>query len=269
MRNLFTRLSAAGVGLVDYLKGMVIALRIIIAAFVAGLGIGSLVIGPAALALVFPMRNLFTRLSAAGVGLVDYLKALIVALRMVIAAFLVGLGLGSILVGPAALALVIPQQFAPRYFQTQQTHYLRFAINATSCVYVANTCSFKVGSVPYNAFMVRAFTQTYTTFSGGGVTAFTAGFGTAVASANLMTATSVLTAGNAITQAIVAGGLGATVTGNGITSTGADGGFDVWVTVTATTGNPTAGAAIGIIEYIAPNDGSCVPVPLGSTSPGC
>lgn len=201
------------------------------------------------------MRNLFNRLAA-------YVRQSAIAL-------LVGLGIGSFLVGPAALALVIPQQFSPRYFQTQQTHYLRFAINFNSCVPVSLTCSFKVGSVPYNAFMVRAFTQTYTTFSGGGVTAFTAGFGTAAASANLMTATSVLTAGNAITQAIVAGGLGTTVTGNGIASTGADGGFDVWVTITATTGNPTAGAAVGILEYIAPNDGACAPVPIGSSAAGC
>ncbi len=201
------------------------------------------------------MRNLFTRLAS--------------YVRQSAAAFIVGLGIGGLLVGPAAMALVIPQQFAPRYFQTQQTHYLRFAINFNSCVPLALTCSFKVGSVPYNAFMVRAFTQTYTTFSGGGVTAYTVSFGTTAATTTeLMALTTILTAGNAITQAIAATGLIA-ATGNGITPTGANGGFDIWAVYAQTGAAPSAGVAVIVIEWITPNDGSCVYVPLGATSPAC
>jgi hypothetical protein len=181
---------------------------------------------------------------------------------------LAGLGLGALLIGPVAQALVIPGQFAPRVFAPQQTHYLRFAINFNSCVPVALTCSFKVGALPYNAFVVRAFTQTFTTFTG--ATTETVSFGTTAATTTeLMAATTVLTAGNAVAQTIAAGGLGVTVTGNGIAQSGADGGFDVWARLTATVANPTAGAAVGIIEYIAPNDGACILVPMGSTSPGC
>jgi hypothetical protein len=84
-----------------------------------------------------------------------------------------------------------------------------------------------------------------------------------------MAATTVLTAGNAVAQTIAAGGLGVTVTGNGIAQTGALGGFDIWVTLTYTVAVPTAGAAVGIIEYIQPNDGACAPVPTGATAPGC
>jgi hypothetical protein len=163
-----------------------------------------------------------------------------------------------------------PRSFAARIFPTQQTHYLRFPIAFNSCVYVANTCSFKVGSVPYNSFMVRAFTQTFTTYSGGGVTAMTVSFGTtATPTTELMAATTILTAGNAVAQTVAAGGLGVTVTGNGIAQTGTLGGFDIWARITATTGNPTAGVGVGIIEYIAPNDGACTQVGTGVTAVGC
>jgi len=200
------------------------------------------------------MRNLFSRA-------LSYM-------RQSAAALVVGLGLGAVLLGPAALALVVPANFAPRQFPTQQTHYLRFAINFNSCIPVSLTCSFKVGALPYNAFVVRAFTQTYSTFTG--ATTETASFGITSTSANeLMAATTILTAGNAVAQTVAAGGLGTTVTGNGTTSTGGNGGFDVFVKLTATVANPTAGAAVGIIEYIAPNDGACSPLPLATTQPGC
>ena len=189
----------------------------------------------------------------------------------------VGLALSVLAIGvlsapEVALAQLstAPRGPVPRYFQTQQTGYLRFAINFNSCVYVTLTCTFKVGSVPYNAFMMRAYTQNITTFSGGGVTAMTASFGTTSSAAtNLMAAVTILTAGNAVTQSLAAGGLGTTVTGNGIAQSGLNGGFDIYVTITATTGAPTAGAAMGLIEYAFPNDGSCAPVPLGSTAAGC
>ncbi len=63
--------------------------------------------------------------------------------------------------------------------------------------------------------------------------------------------------------------IGIAVTGNGIAQTGPNGGFDVWATLTATTGAPTAGSAQYVIEFIAPNDGSCAPVPAGATAPAC
>jgi hypothetical protein len=176
-------------------------------------------------------------------------------------------GLAPIFVTPS-FAQVPTRGFEARQFPSQQTHYLRFAMNFNSCVYVALTCSFRVGALHYNAFVVRAFTQTYTTFTG--ATTMTASFGTtATPTTELMAATTILTAGNAVAQTIAAGGLGATVTGNGIAQSGLLGGFDVWARITATVAAPTAGAAVGIIEYIAPNDGGCVTVPLAATSPGC
>lgn len=160
------------------------------------------------------------------------------------------------------------RSFPSRMFQTEQTHYLRFAINFNSCVPASLTCTFKVGSVPYNSFMVRAFTQTYTTFTG--ATTATVSFGTtSTAAVNLMAATTILTAGNAIAQTVAAGGLGTTVTGNGIAQTGTLGGFDIYATIVYTVANATAGSAVGILEYIAPNDGSCAPVPLAATAVGC
>lgn len=163
-----------------------------------------------------------------------------------------------------------PRSFAARMFPDQQTHYLRFPIAFNSCVPVSLTCSFKVGSVPYNAFIVRAFTQTFTTYSGGSVSAMTASFGTsATPTTELMAATTILTAGNAVAQSIAAGGLGVTVTGNTIAQTGTLGGFDIWVRITASTGYPTAGVGVGIIEYIAPNDGACTNVGTGATAIGC
>jgi hypothetical protein len=191
-------------------------------------------------------------------------------------------GIGLSLLAAAAIAIIPAtpafsqanplgnRTSSPRMFGTQQTHYLRFAINFNSCVPVSLTCTFKVGAVPYNAFMVRAYTQTYTTFSGGSVSAMTASFGTTSSAAtNLMAAVAILTAGNAVAQTIAAGGLGTTVTGDNITPTGLDGGFDIYVTITASTGYPTAGASVGIIEYIAPNDGVCFNYPLGTAEPGC
>lgn len=161
-----------------------------------------------------------------------------------------------------------PRSFAARVFPTQQTHYLRFPITFNSCVPVALVCTYKVGSVPYNAFMVRAFTQTYTTFTG--ATTATVSFGTtSTAAVNLMAATTILTAGNAIAQTVAAGGLGTTVTGNGIAQTGTLGNFDIFATITYTVAVATAGNAVGILEYIAPNDGACVAVGSGATSPGC
>lgn len=184
----------------------------------------------------------------------------------------IGASLASGLAVLCVLALVtVPvlaqRSSAPRFFTDQQTTYLRFAINQTSCVPVTLTCTFKVGAVPYNAFIVRAYTQTFTTFTG--ATTATVAFGTAPSSANIMAAATILTAGNAVAQTVAAGGLGVTVTGNGIAQSGALGGFDIYATITYTVANATAGAAVGIIEFILPNDGACTAVPTGATAPGC
>ena len=72
-------------------------------------------------------------------------------------------------VASAALALVVPQQFSPRYFTTQQTHYLRFVVDFNDCVLVSNTCSVKHGAVPYNSFITRAYGQVITAFNSAGL----------------------------------------------------------------------------------------------------
>jgi hypothetical protein len=184
------------------------------------------------------------------------------------AAGLFALGVAALVVAPIVPASAqATRPTAPRSFSDQQTTYLRFPINFNSCVPVALTCSFRVGAVPYNSFLVRAYTQTFTTFTG--ATTATVSFGTSAGSANIMAAATILTAGNAVAQTIAAGGLGVTVTGNGIAQTGALGGFDIYATITYTVAVATAGAAVGIIEFIEANDGSCAPVPTGATAAGC
>lgn len=166
-----------------------------------------------------------------------------------------------------ALALVTPPSYAPRSFPDQQTHYLRITVPFNACVPASLTCSFKAGTLPYNAFLTRIYSQVLTTASGGGVTAFTAAVGTASGGAQIAAAFAILTAGAGAAGTLAS--LGENAVGNGATQTGTNGGFDVWVTLTATTGYPTAGLAVIILEYIGPNDGACAPVPLGATSAGC
>ena len=172
---------------------------------------------------------------------------------------------------PAALAQV-PSQFSPRYFGDQQTTYTRFAVNFNSCPLAvgALSCSFKVGAIPYNSFIVRGYLQVYAAFTG--ATTMLAGLGTASGTQNLVAGTTVAAVGNAAALTIVPASLGTGnpgVTGNGATQTGGNGGFDLWVTLTATVAAPTAGNAVMILEYILPNDGACAAVPMGSTAPGC
>ena len=191
------------------------------------------------------------------------------------------LGLGLMFAGASAPALGqgVTPNFSPRYFGDQQTTYTRFSVNFNSCnVVVGTPCSFKVGAIPYNAFIVRGYTQTFTSFTG--ATTMTASLGTAVATpGNLVGATSILTAGNAAALTIAATGLGlgvngtVGVTGNNAAPTGSNGGFDLWVTLTTTVAAPTAGSAVMILEYVLPNDGACTSVPTvpGATigAPGC
>jgi len=201
-----------------------------------------------------------------------FVSALFDRFRQGIIGGLVGLGLGSLLVGPVAMALVIPQQFAPRYFQTQQTHYIRVSLNFNSCVIApaATTCSVKIGAIPYNAFLTTIHKQILTTFNP--TTSATWGLGVASGSAGVMAAFNVFTGAStaAVTDTAFTGA-GELVTGNTIASTGADGGFDLWATYTtgAAGSQGTQGQVIFVIEYIAPNDGSCAPVPIGSSAAGC
>lgn len=200
------------------------------------------------------MRNLFNRVAT-------YVRQSAVAL-------VVGAALGSLLTAPfMAVALNIPPQYAPRVFQTQQTHYIRFTVAFNSCVLVSNTCSVKVGALPYNAFVVRAYQQVTAAFNSGSTD--TVGLGVTSGGVQLVAAQTVhaSTAGTPLT--VVAANLGLAVTGNGIAQTGLDGGFDVYATYAQTGAAPSAGQATYIVEYFAANDGSCAFVPLGATAGPC
>jgi hypothetical protein len=176
---------------------------------------------------------------------------------------------GLIGIATAAFALTVPATFSPRQFQTQQTHYLRFTVNFNSCVLASGSCTFKVGAVPYNSFMIRGYQQIITSFNS--LSTDTIAIGVTSTNGNeLVAAQSVHGAsGGATTLTIVSTAAGTVVTGDGATSTGTDGGFDIWVKYAQTGTAPTAGQAVEVLEYFAPNDGSCAPVPLGSTAPAC
>ena len=178
------------------------------------------------------------------------------------------LGLGLMTAGALAPA-ALGQTFPPRYLTDQQTTYTRFAVNFNSCVVpIAGGCSFRVGAVPYNAFMVRGYMQVYTAFNS--TTTDTVAIGTASGGAQLVAATSTHTAGPGAPLTIVAANLGTAATGNNATQTGGNGGFEIWVTLASTgAAAPTAGNAVVILEYFLPNDGACAAVPMGSTAPGC
>jgi hypothetical protein len=202
-------------------------------------------------------------------------KKLLAALAGVFANALVALGIGSLIIGPAFATVksypLPPQSVAPRVLPEQAMHYLRFTINFSDCQLGATdtACSKRVTSLPYNAFLVAISQQTLTLFNP--TTSATIALGTAAQSANIMTGVNVF-AGTTATYNTSFAGAGELVTGNGITATGANGGFDVWSTYTvgAAGSQGTQGQAVFIIQYIAPNDGSCVQaVPLGGSSPGC
>lgn len=169
----------------------------------------------------------------------------------------------------AALALTIPPAFSPRQFTTQQTHYVRFPVSFNSCVLAAGTCNVKVGAVPYNAWILRAYQQIVTSFNSG--TTDTVAIGVTAGGAELVAAQSVAAAaGGATALTVVSANAGTVKTGDGATSTNTIGsGFDIWVKYTQTGAASTAGAAYYIIEYAAPNDGSCAVVPIGSTGIAC
>jgi hypothetical protein len=94
--------------------------------------------------------------------------------------------------------------------------------------------------------------------------------GTASAGTQIVNGQDIKGAGTAgIAMTITAANLGIAATGNGIAQTGANGGFDIWATVTYSGAAPSAGTIVFVVEYIGPNDGGCLYVPMGSTSGAC
>lgn len=159
--------------------------------------------------------------------------------------------------------------FAPRQFTTQQTHYLRFTFNFNSCVLASGSCVVKVGAVPYNAWIMRAYQQIATSFNSG--TTDTLSIGVTSTSANeLVAAQSIAAAtGGATALTVVSTNAGTVATGDGATQTGGNGGFDIYAKYTQTGSAPTAGAVSELIEFAAPNDGACKITPLGTTNIAC
>ena len=179
-------------------------------------------------------------------------------------------GVALFVTSGVALALTTPPSFSPRQFTTQQTHYLRFTVNFNSCVLASGSCTVKVGAVPYNAWIMRAYQQIATSFNS--LSTDTIAIGVTSANGNeLVAAQSVHgAAGGATALTVISTAAGTVVTGAGATSTATNGsGFDIWVKYAQTGTAPTAGAASYIIEYAAPNDGACAPVPQGSTAIAC
>jgi hypothetical protein len=187
----------------------------------------------------------------------------------------VALSLFGLLVGPVlatTLTITPTQNIAPRMLPDTQTHYVRFTFNFNQCqLRAADTaCSIRVTNVPYNAFLVSISKQIITTFNP--TTSATIALGTSGQSTNVMAAFNVFT-GQATTAVYdtAFAGAGELVTGAGATATGGNGGFDIYATYTvgAAGSQGTQGQAVFIIQYIAPNDGSCTLVPLGATASAC
>lgn len=197
------------------------------------------------------------------------------ALFGVIANALLALGIGSLAIGPvfATTLTITPQQIqAPRVYPDQNTHYLRFSFNFSQCpLRAADTaCSIRVGALPYNAFLVAISKQIITTFNP--TTSATVALGTAGQSTNIMAAFNVFT-GQATTAVYdtAFAGAGELVTGAGATPTGANGAWDLYATYTvgAAGSQGTQGQVIFVVQYIAPNDGSCTVVAPGASAAAC
>ena len=179
---------------------------------------------------------------------------------------------GVLLSATVALALTVPPTYAPREFSSQQIHYFRVnvalgSINGQGCVLAAGSCSVKIGAEPYNSLMKAVTIYPVTTFNSG--TTDTVAIGTASGSGNILAATTVHTSATASIVSSSLAGFGLAVTGNNVTPTGSNGGFDLWVTYAQTGSVATQGQVILAIDYMAPNDGTCTMVPLGSTAAAC
>jgi hypothetical protein len=179
-------------------------------------------------------------------------------------------GLALFATSGVALALTVPASFSPRMFPSQQTHYLRFSFNFNSCVLASGSCTLKVGAVPYNAWVLRAYQQIVTSFNS--LTSDNLSIGVTSTSANELVANQSIAAaaGGATALTVISTAAGTVKTGDLATSTNTIGsGFDIWVKWTQVGTAASAGAANYIIEYAAPNDGSCALVPQGSTAAAC
>lgn len=200
-----------------------------------------------------------------------------------------GLGAALFVLGAlstSALALTIPATWPPRQFNTQQTHYIRFTFAFNSCALTlfggttagpnqTALCSVKVGALPYDAFLVRAYQQTTTAFNSGTTDSISIGV-TQNSNGTLLIGTSSIFARTTTVQivnsqpgalAIVSSSIGQLATGNNVAQSGAAGGFDIFAQYSQSGTAPTAGQVTLILEYIAPNDGSCITVPeTGATT---
>jgi hypothetical protein len=198
---------------------------------------------------------------------------------------------GLFLVAALATTMVVPawsqavpggqRSFSPRMFNTQQVHYLRFTFNFNSCVIPAGAavCNVKVGAVPYNSWLKSVSYDLITVFNP--TTSATISLGTNTTATNILAAKSVFTGATLGPDGYVfcgtscgAGtfaGIGMSVTGATTAQTGTLGGFDIYAAYTtgANGSQGTTGSVVFVIEYYAPNDGSCAPVPLGSTAVAC
>jgi len=200
---------------------------------------------------------------------------LLSALWGALANIIVALGIAAFAAGPAlatTLTLTPTNSIAPRMTTDQHTHYVRFAIDFNDCpLRAADTaCSFRVASLPYNAFLVAISKQIITVFNP--TTSATIALGTAGQGTGVMAAFNVFT-GQATTAVYdtAFAGAGELVTGAGAAATGMNGGFDIYATYTvgAAGSQGTTGRVIFIIQYIAPNDGDCQNVPIGATATSC
>jgi hypothetical protein len=188
---------------------------------------------------------------------------------------LVGLGIGALVAGPVlatTLTMTPIRGLAPRVLTSQATHYVRFTFNFNQCpLRAADTaCSMRVTNLPYNAFVVAISKQIITTFNP--TTSATIALGVSGQDTSLMAAFNVFTGqSTAAVYDTSFAGAGELVTGSGATPTGIEGGFDIYATYTvgAAGSQGTQGQVVFVIQYIAPNDGSCGPVALGATATAC
>jgi hypothetical protein len=187
-------------------------------------------------------------------------------LRNLIGALAAGLfllGLGATI----SYALLVPALYPPRMFNTQQKHYIRFVWNFNSCVLSSNQCSLKIGSVPVNAFLTDIWIDPTTAFNSAGndtlhlgtcsgtQTTVCTNHGILAGATNNIQGSTLRHFCNTSCGDGTFAGIALAVTN--ATNTGANGGFDIFVNYVQTSTAPTAGVAVVIIEYIAPNDGSC------------
>jgi hypothetical protein len=197
----------------------------------------------------------------------NFLRSMLTRAGKAFIPFVAGLGIGSLVIGPAALALVLPPNFAQRQFPSQQVHYLRATLAFPFCVQSGTGCTVKIGAMPYNSIVLRVAFVTYVAFNS--TTSDTLTLGTTQANANEI----VSSAASIHAIANVSGTVVATVfnsMGGGATQTGGDGGFDIWAKwAPGAINTASAGITSVVIEYIAPNDGGCVYTPMTATNPGC